>query len=317
MRPYESIISCKNILEYSDSKFGELMTSCLTTYRSDTDKTSYNQAKDLLSRQNIQVPDYPSVNCDDLSVDNFCKDPYAMVTECKNISSNASLSGYQNLLENCARTNAEQTNIDSYNRAKVWMSSQGIRIPELASIDCNDTSLRSVCADPYKYVTECKPGENTDKELNDYVKSIKNCMVLYKDQTNVDSYNKAREVLSQQQIEINPVIPPDINCLDQSNRSFCLDPVNYLDYCGSYTNMDVDKFVDKMKFCNNDSTAPKHPPYNTSPSPATGKLYPGVQYDYYNDQLTYETTADLLKQKKDIDLPPFVNPQSCNGCRLQ
>jgi hypothetical protein len=237
----------------------------------------YNRLREAVPEEDL--PLIPSVSCNG-SQDEKCEDPSGYINDCigNMFYTTKSYIDASNEIKQCPITNFNNTNVDSYNRARDLLFQKGITIPPWPSVNCSTISTVDVCTNPEGYLHSC-PGVGLTT-LDDIVVELRKCgkgnMV---DRTNRDGYEKVRLELVQKDISIPPL--PSVICENDAPSTFCANPIPYISACPGITYLSLQDYANKLvSQCNN--RKPGQTPFTNN---------------YIGDYQAYKQAQDYLVSK--------------------
>ncbi len=204
------------------SGYSRKMKDCLKDRITETDKASYEEARNFLLEKdpNVDIPPFPKLIIDCKAVDNspstFCDNP-------------------KDILESCGW-------IDNKDKYSCNINGTPLNVSKNVN-DKSDTFV--VGGNTYNYKSDCtlKGNANIDKLLV--------CLdPVYN--TDKEKYNDARDALIEMNPEYENFIPPfpSVNCNAEQNISyFCKEPSTYIEECRAINKTTDTTYIDNLKKC--------------------------------------------------------------------
>ncbi len=234
---------------------------------------NFEVAKQYFSTLNRELL-LPDVNCMDKSTDNYCKNPVSQMTICQKLDGN-NMTKEENLrlVQTCARNN--KITSDEYAKTQAYLKTQGVDLPNMSNVNCTDLSLDAYCKKPVERIQFCNDSTPSEQQLKTHLENIMNCKL--KNKITADDYKQAQSFFTEKNLNLPNL--PDVNCLDESEETFCKDADKILQHCGNIRMTNPEQYASLVRKC----------------------AYNGViKEQTYNDAKTFLKT-------KNIELPQFPN----------
>jgi len=188
----------------------------------------YKKAQDYFaSTKSINIPDKPSIDCNNQTFDYWCQNASAQINECgyfKQTSEPVLQTDYATKLKSCANNN--KITKDQYNTAKALITSP---LPEFPEQSCS----LNFCDAPVNTITSCDPLNNIVRSESEYMTKIKDC--LLRNSTSQSEYDKLKQYYM---ILDKPL--PEKSDADCSTTNLTNRPVTQMKYCDPLNDVTTD-----------------------------------------------------------------------------
>jgi hypothetical protein len=275
--PREQVEQCKFLRNTTDEEDFKRVQACyaskIKAELTPEELQKFELAKEYFKAKNMELL-LPEVNCMDKTTENYCKNPVGHMSICQKLDGN-NMTKEENLklIQTCVRNN--KITPEAYANTQAYLKTQGVDIPNMPDVNCSDLSLDAYCKKPVQRIQFCNDITPTEQELNTHLENIKNCKL--KNKITADDYKQAQDFFSSKNMTLPNL--PDINCLDESEATFCQNADKIIQNCGNIRSTDPEQYATLVRKC----------AYN-------GQI---------NEQ-TYNEAKTFLKTKN-IELPQFPN----------